>query len=131
MDNDCIERYGFYLGLYLGSLQDRQAVERAVIPVERINGPVLLASGADDAIWPSSMMCERVIERLKQRHFAFSFQHFSYDDAGHLLAGPGRLAPAGPIGAEGMSIGGTENANAAARDDAWARVCTFFDANLR
>jgi hypothetical protein len=131
MDNDCIERYGFYLGLYLGSLQDRQAVARAVIPVERINGPILLASGTDDAIWPSRVMCERVIERLKQRHFAFSFQHFSYDGAGHLLAGPSRLAPATATGAGGIAIGGTTSANAAARDDAWSKVLTFFGANLR
>ncbi len=130
MDNDYIERYGFYLGLYLGSLQDPQAVERATIPVERINGPILLASGTDDAIWPSSMMCEQVVERLKQRHFAFSFQHFPYDGAGHLLAGPSRLAPASTLGAGGMPIGSTEDANAAARDDAWAKVCTFFGANL-
>ena len=130
MDNDYIERYGFYLGLYLGSLQDRQAVERAFIPVERINGPILLASGMNDAIWPSSMMCEQVVERLKQRHFAFSFQHFPYDGAGHLLAGPSRLAPARSIGAGDMAVGGTEDANAAARDDAWAKVCTFLGANL-
>ena len=131
IDNDCIERYGFYVGLYLGSLQDRQAVERAVIPVERINGPVLIASGTDDAIWPSSMMCERIAERLKQRHFAFSIRHFSYDGAGHLLAGPSRLAPASPSGAGDMAIGGTEEANAAARDDAWAQVCTFFGTYLK
>ena len=131
LDEDCMERYGFYLGLYLGSLQDQQAVERAVIPVERINGPILLVSGTDDAIWPSSMMCERVVERLKQRHFAFSFQHFSYDGAGHLLAGPTRLAPTRPTGAGGMAFGGTEDANASARDDAWAKVCTFFGANLK
>jgi uncharacterized protein len=131
MDNDCIERYGFYLGLYLGSLQDQHAVERAVIPVERINGPILLASGTDDAIWPSSMMCERVVERLKQRHFAFSFQHSSYDGAGHLLAGPSRLAPVRSIDAGGMAIGGTAEANAAARDDAWANVCTFFGTYLK
>ena len=131
IDNDCIERHGFYLGLYLGSLQDRQAVERAAIPVERVNGPIFLASGTDDAIWPSSMMCERVVERLKQRHFAFSVQHFAYDGAGHLLAGPSRLAPARSTGAGGMAIGGTEDTNAAARDDAWANVCTFFGTYLK
>jgi uncharacterized protein len=131
IDTDCIEQYGFYLGLYLGSLQDRQAVGRAVIPVERINGPILLFSGTDDAIWPSSMMCEHVVERLREREFAFPFQHMRYDGAGHMLAGPGRLAPASPIGADGMAIGGTASANAAARDDAWAKVCTFFGAYLK
>jgi len=130
MDSDCIERYGFYLGLYLASLQNRQAVGRAVIPVERINGPILLFSGTDDAVWPASMMCEQVVERLKQRHFTFSFQHCSYDGAGHLLAGPSRLAPAASISAGGMTFGGTENANAAAREEAWTKVCGFFGAYL-
>jgi uncharacterized protein len=129
MDNDCIEHYGFYLGLYLASLQDREAAERAVIPVERINGSILLVSGDDDAIWPSSMMCERVVERLKQHNFRFSFQHLRYGGAGHLLAGPSRLSPASSIG--GMALGGTESANAAARDDAWTKVCGFFDAYLK
>jgi dienelactone hydrolase len=131
MDNDCIERYGFYLGLYLASLQDRQAVGRAVIPVERINGPILLVSGADDAIWPSSKMCEQVVGRLKKHNFRFSFQHLRYDGAGHLLAGPSRLASARSIGARGMALGGTESANAAASDDAWTKVCGFFGAYLK
>jgi len=131
IDNDYVERYGFYLGLYLSSLQDRQAVGRAVIPVERINGPILLVSGTEDAIWPSNTMCEQVVERLREREFAFPFQHLRYDGAGHLLAGPSRLAPASPIGASGMAIGGTASANAAARDDAWAKVCTFFGAYLK
>jgi dienelactone hydrolase len=129
MDYDCIERYGFYLGLYLASLQDHQAAERAAIPVERINGPILLLSGTDDAIWPSSMMCERVVERLKQHDFRLSFQHLRYDGAGHLLAGPTRPSPASSI--EGLPTGGTESANAAARDDAWTKVCGFFDAYLK
>ena len=131
LDNDCIERYGFYLGLYLASLQDRQAVERAVIPVERINGPILLVSGADDAIWPSSMMCEQVVERLRQNQFAFAFRHLRYDGAGHLLAGPSRLAPARSLQAEGMNFGGTESVNAAARDNAWRDVRDFFETRLK
>ena len=62
-------------------------------------------------------------------HF-FSFQHCSYDGAGHLLAGPSRLAPAASISAGGMTFGGTENANAAAREKAWTKVCGFFGAYL-
>ena len=131
LDQDCMELYGFYLGLYLGSLQDRRAVERAVIPVERINGPILLVSGTEDAIWPSSTMCDRIVKRLSKREFTFSFQHLKYDGAGHLPAGPSRLATARPRSAGGMAIGGTESTNAAARDDAWAKVCTFFGAYLK
>jgi dienelactone hydrolase len=131
IDYDCIERYGFYLGVYLGSLQDQQAVRHALIPVERINGPILIVSGTDDAIWPSSTMCEHVIERLRKREFVFPFEHLRYDSAGHLLAGPSRLAPARPMVEGGIAVGGNERANAAARDDAWAKACTFFDAYLK
>jgi uncharacterized protein len=131
MDHDCTEHCGFYLGLYLACLRDRQAVGRAVIPVERINGPILLVSGADDAIWPSSTMCEQVVERLKLHNFRFSFLHLRYDGAGHLLAGPSRLAPARSIEAGATALGGTESANAAARDEAWTKVCGFFGAYLK
>ena len=51
-------------GLYSGSLQDARAVERAIIPVERIGGPIILVSGTDDKVWPSSMICTFVTERL-------------------------------------------------------------------
>jgi len=131
LDWDLIERYGFFLGLYLASLQNHEAVERAIIPVERISGPVLLISGKKDAIWPSSMMCDRVIERLRQRHFSFAFQHISYAYAGHLLAGPGRLVPPRLRDKEQeLNLGATESANAAARDDAWAKVREFLSVHL-
>jgi dienelactone hydrolase len=131
MDDDCIERYGFYLGLYLSSLQDQRAVKRAAIPVERMNGPVLLVSGTDDAIWPSSMMCEHAAERLRKRRFAFPFHHLKYGGAGHLLAGPSQLTRMHSPPAQGIKLGGTESANAAARDDAWTKVIDFFGAYLK
>ena len=39
---------------FLRGLEDAEAAARAEIPVERINGPVLLISGKDDAMWPST-----------------------------------------------------------------------------
>ena len=49
---------------YLGNLEDREAVARATIPVERINGPVLLLSGEDDQMWPSPVLAGIAAERL-------------------------------------------------------------------
>src|SRR4029450_6663209 len=43
---------------FLGNLADRAAVERATIPVERINGPVLLLSGEDDQLWPLPVLAD-------------------------------------------------------------------------
>lgn len=130
LDWDLMERYGFLLGLYLASLQDHKAVERAIIPVERINGPVLLISGKKDAIWPSSVMCDRVVERLSQHHFSFAFRHVSYANAGHLPVGPSRIAQRSRDRKQELNFGGTESANAAARDDAWAKVREFLSAHL-
>jgi hypothetical protein len=125
-----IDRYGFYLGLYLSSLQDRQAVKRAAIPIERINGPILLISGTDDAIWPSSAMCEEAIERLRRCHFTFPFRHLKYEGAGHLLAGPRRLQAARLRGPQKVRLGGTECANAVAGNKAWKEVLDFLETNL-
>jgi uncharacterized protein len=130
INNDCIDRYGFYLGLYLGSLQDRNAVARAAIPVEQIKGHVLLLSGTDDAIWPASTMCEQAIKRLKQHHFAFHFRHLKYEGTGHLIAGPSRLSLTRSQQGTSIELGGSKSANAAARDDAWKKVNDFFGAHL-
>jgi len=51
---------------YLSQLRDVNAVERATIPVERTHGPILLVSGQDDQIWPSSILTEIAIRRLQQ-----------------------------------------------------------------
>jgi dienelactone hydrolase len=131
MDMELVERHGFYLGLYLSCIQDREAVERAEIPVERINGPILLISGTDDAIWPSHMMCERVVERLTQWQFAFPYRHLTYKGAGHLLAGPSQLTSARSVRDRGMNLGGAESVNSAARDSAWREVLDFFAMHLR
>ncbi|MEO0900275.1 MAG: acyl-CoA thioester hydrolase/BAAT C-terminal domain-containing protein, partial [Bacteroidota bacterium] len=36
----------------------------AVIPVEKIAGPILLLSGRDDQVWPSATMSDMMEERL-------------------------------------------------------------------
>ena len=40
---------------YLINLEDRAAIRDAAIPVERIRCPLLLVSGDDDAMWPSTL----------------------------------------------------------------------------
>ena len=56
-------------------LRDVRAVQGAAIPVERICGPVLLISGTDDQLWPSTMMCEMITERLKVRCHQYAYKH--------------------------------------------------------
>lgn len=44
----------------------------AMIAVENTQGPILLISGEDDGVWPSSAMANAVMSRLKQVIYTFS-----------------------------------------------------------
>lgn len=48
------------------------------IPVERINGPVLLISATQDEIWPSFRMSLAMVSALRSAHFPFEVRHASY-----------------------------------------------------
>lgn len=61
-------------------------VIKASIRVEKINGPILLFSGKDDQVWPSSTMADMIEERLNQNDFKHSFQSIKYENAGHLIS---------------------------------------------
>jgi dienelactone hydrolase len=60
-------------------LKDKAAVEKASIPVERINGPILIVSARRDEFWPSTEMPEAIGQRLKKHDFPFKFQHVAID----------------------------------------------------
>jgi dienelactone hydrolase len=111
------------LDLYQRSLNTLPQHPEAIIPVENINGPVLLLSGKADALWPSSAMSEQVIARLDTKHFRFAHEHIAYDNAGHVAP----LPPSNNSALKTLStLGGTEEGNTAARTDAWARTGSFF-----
>jgi dienelactone hydrolase len=56
--------------------------KNAAIPVEKINGPILLLSAVDDEAWPSHYMAGEVVRRLKEKQFKHYYQHF-YFTGGH------------------------------------------------
>lgn len=55
----------------------------AVIPVERIRGPVLLSCGGLDRVWPSCPNVDQVTARLAGHGFRYPVTARKYDDAGH------------------------------------------------
>ena len=69
--------------LYERSL-DEDAVAAGSIAEEKIEGPVLLISGTDDQVWPSTRLSEMVIERLEEHNHPFRYEHLRYEDAGRL-----------------------------------------------
>lgn len=61
------------------ALKNTEAVEKALIKVENINGPVLLVSGIHDQWWPSAEMSRMVMKRLEAKNFPHSYVHFECD----------------------------------------------------
>jgi dienelactone hydrolase len=128
---------GDWLSYFWLSLGDPEAVAAATIRVERINGPVLLASGGDDQLWPSSYMADRVMERLHEHDFPHPFIHLRYDNAGHAVGLPpydptARLVKVfHPVAKEYMTLGGTAESLARASVDCWQRTLEFLETYLR
>jgi len=92
---------GQFLGTYTRMLQDGQAAARAAIRVEDTQGALLLISGTRDAMWPSTLMCERMAARLSEAGFRFPYEHVALE-AGHNVTEDERFWPmvAGFLGRE-------------------------------
>jgi dienelactone hydrolase len=111
-------------------------VDRPEIPVERINGAVLLISGRDDEVWPSTEMAEDIMARLRQRRFAHEFVHLAYEHAGHGIGRPFTStmelnSRRHPLTGRIVRMGGTPSGTARARADSWRRMLAFADEHLR
>jgi len=121
--------------LYLANLADAATIEACAIPVGRIAGPALLISGEDDALWPSALMGDMVLERLRRAGHPYPDTHLRYPDAGHLVGYPylpttvnARRHPA--VG-RALAYGGTPAGAARANADSWPRVLAFLRDTLR
>ena len=69
--------------LYLPLVQ--HPAPAAVIPVEKIIGPVLLISSKMDTMWPSELAAEQIMKRLREHGFPYACRHLSYDYGSHLF----------------------------------------------
>jgi uncharacterized protein len=123
------------LDMYTSVLRSKPGAE---IASENINGPILLISGEDDQLWPSTPLANQVVARLKSKGFRHSVQHLSYPGAGHyVFAGDvsGRPAPQPGAAASatpgGMNLGGTPEGNFKAWTDNWPKTLKFFDDALK
>lgn len=132
------ERPVAFAPVYLSHLRDARAVERATIPVEKTRGPILLVSGADDQMWPSSALADIAMRRLETHRHPHPFRHLKYEGAGHLILVPGgpRTTRTFRLPVEGMSgrllsMGGTPKADAAAGVDAWRNLLEFLEAGVK
>ena len=102
--------------------------DAALIPVERITGPILLVSSRADRLWPSTRMADAVEARLRRLHHRGKVENRQYDDASHLLMGFGPAETDVSYGTFVLHFGGTAAGTLAARNDAWAHSKAWLDA---
>jgi uncharacterized protein len=109
-------------------------VDQATIRVEKINGPILLFSGKDDMVWPSSLMADMIEQRIKESNFKYSFQNIKYEKAGHLISSNPESNSdfrTGKININGkdyeFGYGGTNEGDYKAKQDAKIRLMEFME----
>lgn len=124
-----------FRSLFRAGLKNSDAVARAAIPVEQINGPLLLISGGDDHVWPAEMMAKAIVTRLQECGFACTVEHLHYPAAGHLLRYPhlpttARVSRHEHLRGAKFSFGGAARADAEAQTDAWWRTIGFLRSKL-
>jgi dienelactone hydrolase len=99
------------------------------IPVERLDGPILLLAGGDDKLWTSALSAKEITDRLDAHRFGHSHRALVYPQAGHGV-GTFPFVAAGttlvhPISGQLLALGGTRPADAAARRDGWPKMLAF------
>jgi uncharacterized protein len=60
-------------------LEDEEAVSKAEIEVEKINGPILILSGTQDEQWPATHMSQQIVNRLTKKNFKHTYRHLALE----------------------------------------------------
>lgn len=119
----------------LTALQDPDAVARARIRVEAIEGPVMLLSGTDDGSWPSSLYSKMVQDKLVDVQHPYPVKWLDYENGGHSILFPyvptTQLVYAHPVSGKISTSGGNPKDNARADQESWEGVTSFLDAAVK
>jgi dienelactone hydrolase len=96
----------------------------AVIPDQRIDGPVFLDCGEDDQAWTSCPYGQAIVSLLDAHHDQWSHVLYPYPKAGH---GVGSLVPYEPYGPATVAAEGAVSFQADQEADAqlWPRLLSF------
>lgn len=86
---DIFSRFTFnFRGMYLRGLKNTKALDNSIIPIEKSNGDILLISGENDKMWPSTIMCDSAIDRLNKFSYTKNFQHIKLNTGHNVTTDP-------------------------------------------
>lgn len=113
--------------------EDAAELDRLSIPVERIDGAVLLLAGEDDQSWPSGAYSQVAIDRLSAHAHRYPYELEILPGVGHPIAGPpGKPFSSTTAPGPGVTfeMGGSPAANTAGRRHAWKRTVSWLREHL-
>jgi dienelactone hydrolase len=121
--------------LFYQLFQKQSAWASSEIPVENIQGALLLISGEDDKMWPSYFSSDYIKQKVKKHNANRICEHLHYPDAGHFISLPFLPTTCNqyfhPVAQLWMTVGGTAKDDAFAAKDSWQKVKDFFQAHLQ
>lgn len=124
MDSDRGQTYG----LHANGLPELRAHPDAIIPVERIQGHVMLVCGELDRVWPACPMTRQIEQRLSAAGRPVPLV-LRYPQGGHGVFGP-PYPPGDRQERLWGALGGTAASNREARADGWPKVVSFLNDRL-
>ncbi|SES64515.1 Acyl-CoA thioester hydrolase/BAAT N-terminal region [Oceanobacillus limi] len=135
LKNWIVRRPISYLSIWDNSLKNEAGFSENRIAVEDIHAPLLLITGDDDQLWPSSLYVKMIEDKLKHSKTTHQNRYLYYDNAGHFLSFPYSFVnlPAQVYmnvgGGMTMTFGGSKAANAKASRDSWLKILDFLAEN--
>ena len=115
--------------IFIEKMENTQSFDNAFIHVENIQCPILLVSGAEDRMWPSSIYCDLILKRLDRFNSSIFRQHLCYEKAGHMITNPYDPVMTEPFKhpVTGLfyEVGGSPQAQADACKDSWKIIIQF------
>ncbi len=66
---------GDFYGGVLEMSKENDVQDEGRIQIEKMDCPVLFISAKEDEVWPSTLMAEQMVERLKKNNYRYFYQH--------------------------------------------------------
>jgi dienelactone hydrolase len=113
--------------LFLARQQNQKDAPYTAIQVENIRCPLLVVSGQDDKIWPSSLYAKQIAERLNENESTIVRKFLDFPNAGHGIIAPYDKPIYHPVGHFWCVLGGTPEGNQLAYEKAWQETFAFLE----
>ncbi|MDD6795629.1 MAG: acyl-CoA thioester hydrolase/BAAT C-terminal domain-containing protein [Clostridiaceae bacterium] len=100
--------------------------EKAMIPLEKINGDILIITSEDDTVWPSKEYGEIAVKYLKEHKFKHEVKMCNYPGAGHMI-----ILPNQSFGDLSEFGGGEKEKCIEANRKAWSEIMKFIQGDVK